>query len=87
VVGEAGQQLLDRVVWAMGGRGLRFTIFRPFNWFGPGLDDIDHAMPGSALVVTQFLGRGEPVHLVDGGYQRRAFTYSDDGIRLDDQST
>jgi len=33
--------------------------------------------------VTQFLGhiaRGEPIQLVDGGRQKRAFTYIDDGI-------
>jgi nucleoside-diphosphate-sugar epimerase len=34
-------------------------------------------------VITQFLGhivRGEPIKLVDGGAQQRAFTYIDDGI-------
>jgi nucleoside-diphosphate-sugar epimerase len=34
-------------------------------------------------VITQFLGhivRGEPIQLVDGGTQKRAFTYIDDGI-------
>jgi len=34
-------------------------------------------------VVTQFLGqivRGENIRLVDGGTQKRAFTYIDDGI-------
>jgi len=34
-------------------------------------------------VITQFLGhivRGEPIKLVDGGTQKRAFTYIDDGI-------
>ena len=34
-------------------------------------------------MVTQFLGhivRGEPIQLVDGGAQKRAFTYIDDGI-------
>jgi len=34
-------------------------------------------------VVTQFLGhimRGENISLVDGGHQKRAFTYIDDGI-------
>jgi len=80
---SCSKQLLDRVIWAMGGRGLRFTLFRPFNWFGPGLDDIAEAAPGSARVVTQFMGhllRGEPLQLVDGGHQRRAFTYIDDGI-------
>ena len=34
-------------------------------------------------MITQFLGhivRGEPIQLVDGGSQQRAFTYIDDGI-------
>ena len=34
-------------------------------------------------MITQFLGhivRGEPIKLVDGGAQKRAFTYIDDGI-------
>jgi nucleoside-diphosphate-sugar epimerase len=34
-------------------------------------------------VITQFFGhivRGEPIKLVDGGRQKRAFTYVDDGI-------
>jgi nucleoside-diphosphate-sugar epimerase len=34
-------------------------------------------------VITQFFGhivRGEPIKLVDGGAQRRAFTFIDDGI-------
>jgi nucleoside-diphosphate-sugar epimerase len=62
---------------------LRFTLFRPFNWIGPGLDSIYTAKEGSSRVVTQFLGhivRGEPINLVDGGMQKRAFTYIDDGI-------
>jgi len=77
------KQMLDRVIWAYGHRGLRFTLFRPFNWFGPGLDDPSRAADGSSRVVTQFLGhlmRGEPLRLVDGGRQRRAFTYLDDGL-------
>lgn len=77
------KQLLDRIIWAYGREGLRFTIFRPFNWFGPNLDDIRQSAPGSARVVTQFLGhilRGQPIQLVDGGEQRRTFTYIDDGI-------
>ena len=77
------KQMLDRVIWAYGHRGLRFTLFRPFNWFGPGLDDPSRAADGSSRVVTQFLGhlmRGEPLRLVGGGGQRRAFTYLDDGL-------
>ena len=78
------KQLMDRVIWGYGMEGLRFTLFRPFNWIGPGLDSIYTAKEGSSRVVTQFLGhivRGEPINLVDGGAQKRAFTYIDDGIK------
>ena len=77
------KQLLDRIIWALGGRGLSFTIFRPFNWFGPGQDDRSNPRPGSSRVIPQFLGhllRREPIQLVDGGNQYRTFTYVDDGI-------
>ncbi len=78
------KQLLDRVIWAYGrDRGLQFTLIRPFNWIGPGLDRIDAPKEGSSRVVTQFLGhllREEPIRLVNGGKQRRSFTYIDDGI-------
>ena len=78
------KQLMDRVIWAYGDKvGLDFTLFRPFNWIGAGLDSLATAKEGSSRVVTQFLGhisRGEPIQLVDGGRQKRAFTYIDDGI-------
>jgi nucleoside-diphosphate-sugar epimerase len=78
------KQLLDRVIYAYGQeQGLRFTLFRPFNWIGPNLDNISSAKEGSSRVVTQFLGhlmRGEPVHLVEGGSQRRCITYISDGV-------
>jgi nucleoside-diphosphate-sugar epimerase len=78
------KQLLDRVIWALSKQqGLEFTLIRPFNWIGPGLDNINTAKEGSSRVVTQFLGhilRGEPISLVNGGRQRRSFTYIDDGI-------
>src|SRR4051812_1003486 len=78
------KQLLDRVIAAYGQQqGLRYTCFRPFNWIGPKLDDIYAAKEGSSRVVTQFiidLFRGEPIRLVDGGAQRRCFTFLDDGI-------
>jgi len=81
---SCAKQLLDRVIWAYGQKeGLRFTLIRPFNWIGPRLDDIDAPKEGSSRVVTQFLGhllRDEPLHLVDGGRQRRSFTYIDDGV-------
>ena len=80
---SASKQLLDRVIWAYGRQGLRFTLFRPFNWVGPRLDSLETAKEGSSRVVTQFIANlvmGLPIQLVDGGRQRRCFTYVDDGI-------
>lgn len=78
------KQLMDRVIWAYGAQeGLDFTLFRPFNWIGAGLDSIHTPKEGSSRVITQFFGhivRGENIKLVDGGAQKRAFTYIDDGI-------
>jgi nucleoside-diphosphate-sugar epimerase len=78
------KQLLDRVIWAYGQEGkLKFSMIRPFNWIGPKLDDLDAAKEGSSRVVTQFilnLIEREPIRLVDGGYQKRCFTYVEDGI-------
>ena len=81
---SCSKQLMDRVIAAYGQQqGLQYTLFRPFNWVGPKLDDIDAAKEGSSRVVTQFvidLFRGRPIQLVDRGEQRRAFTYVEDGI-------
>jgi nucleoside-diphosphate-sugar epimerase len=78
------KQMMDRVISAYGmEEGLNFTLFRPFNWIGAGLDSIHTAKEGSSRVVTQFFGhivRGENISLVDGGRQKRTFTYIDDGI-------
>ena len=81
---SCSKQLMDRVIWGYGMQhNLDFTLFRPFNWIGPGQDDLHADNPGGARVVTQFLGhivRGQPIQLVAGGSQRRSFTYIDDGI-------
>lgn len=78
------KQLMDRIIYAYGeSEGLNYTLFRPFNWFGPGLDSIDTPREGGSRVVTNFIGsilRGEEIKLVNGGSQRRAFTYIEDGI-------
>src|SRR5467141_2834482 len=78
------KQLMDRVIAAYGQQeGLDYTLFRPFNWIGAGLDNIHTPKEGSSRVITQFFGhivRGETIKLVDGGTQKRAFTYIDDGI-------
>jgi nucleoside-diphosphate-sugar epimerase len=81
---SCAKQLMDRVIWGYGmDNQLDFTLFRPFNWIGSGLDSINTAKEGSSRVITQFLGhivRGEAINLVDGGRQKRAFTYVDDGV-------
>ncbi len=80
---SCAKQLMDRVIWGYGMEGLNFTLFRPFNWIGAGLDSIHTSKEGSSRVLTQFFGhivRGENISLVDGGAQKRAFTYISDGI-------
>ena len=81
---SCAKQLMDRVIAAYGQQqGLQYTCFRPFNWIGPKLDSIDTAKEGSSRVVTQFmvdLFHGKPIKLVDGGAQKRCFTYVEDGI-------
>ena len=45
---------------------LRFTLFRPFNWIGPKLDDLYAPRKGSSRVVTQFISNmihGDPIQL------------------------
>ena len=81
---STSKQLMDRVIWAYGAqRGLKFSLFRPFNWIGPRLDSLDSARVGSSRAITQLilnLVEGTPILLVDGGKQRRCFTDVDEGI-------
>lgn len=80
---SVSKQLLDRVIWAYGEKGLKFTLFRPFNWMGPRLDRLDSARIGSSRAITQLilhLVEGTPIRLVDGGAQKRCFTDVADGI-------
>ncbi|CNH63387.1 bifunctional UDP-4-amino-4-deoxy-L-arabinose formyltransferase/UDP-glucuronic acid oxidase ArnA [Yersinia ruckeri] len=81
---SVSKQLLDRVIWAYGEKeGLKFTLFRPFNWMGPRLDNLDSARIGSSRAITQLilnLVEGSPIKLVDGGEQKRCFTDINDGI-------
>jgi nucleoside-diphosphate-sugar epimerase len=78
------KQLLDRVIYAYGVRdGLDYTLFRPFNWIGPKLDDAFEPKEGSSRLFTQFISNvlfRKPLQLVDGGKQSRSFTFIDDGI-------
>lgn len=81
---SVSKQLLDRVIWAYGEKeNLRFTLFRPFNWMGPRLDNLDAARIGSSRAITQLilnLVEGSPIKLIEGGRQKRCFTDISDGI-------
>lgn len=81
---SVSKQLLDRVIWAYGEKeGLRFTLFRPFNWMGPRLDSLNAARIGSSRAITQLilnLVEGSPIKLIEGGKQKRCFTDIRDGI-------
>ncbi|EIB96382.1 bifunctional UDP-4-amino-4-deoxy-L-arabinose formyltransferase/UDP-glucuronic acid oxidase ArnA (plasmid) [Pantoea anthophila] len=81
---SVSKQLLDRVIWAYGEKeGLRFTLFRPFNWMGPRLDNLNAARIGSSRAITQLilnLVEGSPIKLIDGGKQKRCFTDIKDGV-------
>jgi nucleoside-diphosphate-sugar epimerase len=78
------KQLLDRVIYAYGVRdGVDYTLFRPFNWIGPKLDDVLEPKEGSSRLFTQFISNvifKKPLQLVDGGKQTRSFTFIDDGV-------
>ncbi|MDR2681801.1 MAG: bifunctional UDP-4-keto-pentose/UDP-xylose synthase [Holosporaceae bacterium] len=81
---SCSKQMLDRVIYAHGLKNnLDYTLFRPFNWIGPKLDDISNPESGSSRVVTQFLSNiihGKDIKLVDGGNQIRSFTDIADAI-------
>lgn len=81
---STSKQLMDRVIYAYGKhKNLAYALFRPFNWYGPRLDNVFNPKPGGSRVLTQFIGnilRGEDITLVDGGAQQRCFTYIGDGI-------
>ncbi len=80
---SCSKQMLDRVIYAYGAHhGLSYTLFRPFNWFGPKLDN-PWVQGKSNRVVTKFLSNilhKKDIVLIDGGAQKRCFIYIDDAI-------
>lgn len=78
------KQLLDRVIYAYGVRdNVDYTLFRPFNWIGPKLDNVFEPKEGSSRLFTQFISNvifEKPIQLVDGGKQSRSFTFIEDGV-------
>lgn len=81
---SCSKQLMDRVIYAYGKhQDLKFTLFRPFNWIGPTQDDIHNLPQGGVRLVPQLISNifyGKDFQLVDGGAQKRSFTFIDDAI-------
>ncbi|MDN5319259.1 MAG: hypothetical protein PWR00_1222 [Thermovirga sp.] len=82
---SCSKQMMDRVIAAYGQEeGLRYTLFRPFNWIGPRLDTFEDAKLRKARSITQMIYdilHERPISLVGGGHQRRCFTWIGDGIK------
>ncbi len=46
---STSKQLMDRVIYAYGKhKGLSYALFRPFNWYGPRLDNVFNPKPGGS---------------------------------------
>lgn len=85
----SAKQLLERTIYAYGfEKGLDYTIIRPFNFIGPRMDYIS-GVDGDGLprVLACFMGAllfKKPLMLVDGGKNRRNFTYISDAVEAID---
>jgi len=78
------KQLLERVLHAYGLEGrLNYTIIRPFNFIGPKIDYLPGETDGVPRVFSYFMEAlldGTPMRLVDGGNQRRCYTFIRDAV-------
>lgn len=81
---SCAKQLLERILHAYGLEDrLNYTIIRPFNFIGPRIDYLPGKRDGNPRVFSHFvqaLKDGTPMRLVNGGYQRRAYTYIEDAV-------
>ena len=80
----SAKQLLERVLHAYGLElGFNYTIIRPFNFIGPKIDFLlseDEGIPRVFSFFMDALLTGTNMKLVDGGYNRRCYTYIDDAV-------
>ena len=78
------KQLLERVLHAYGlEHDFKYTIIRPFNFIGPKIDYLLDETDGVPRVFSYFMDalmKGTQMKLVNGGEQRRCYTYIDDAI-------
>jgi len=81
---SCGKQLLERVLHAYGLEDrLNYTIIRPFNFIGPQIDFLPSEKEGVPRVFSYFMEAlldSTPMQLVNGGNQKRCYTYIDDAI-------
>ena len=69
----------EHLCFAFARMGLRVSVIRYFNVYGPRLDAMDRGR-----VITIFMGqvlRGEPLTVIGDGKQTRTFIYIDDAVR------
>jgi UDP-glucose 4-epimerase len=69
----------EHLCFAFARMGLRVSVVRYFNVYGPRLDTMDRGR-----VVTIFMGqllRGDPLTVIGDGQQTRTFIYVDDAVR------
>jgi UDP-glucose 4-epimerase len=75
----AAKAVDEHLAFAYAGQGLRASVVRYFNSYGPRID-----RAGDASVIAVFLRRalaGEPIPLHGTGRQTRCFTYVSDTVR------
>ncbi len=81
---SCAKQLLERVLHAYGlEQGFNYTIIRPFNFIGPKIDFLPQQKAGIPRVFSFFMDAlltGGPMKLVNGGVNRRCYTYIDDAV-------
>jgi UDP-apiose/xylose synthase len=81
---SCAKQLLERVLHAYGlEQGFNYTIIRPFNFIGPKIDFLLNEKEGIPRVFSFFMDallNGTQMKLVNGGTNRRCYTYIDDAV-------
>ncbi len=78
----SAKQLLERIIHAHGlKRDFHYSIIRPFNYIGEMIDYLPSDKDGNPRVFSHFMDAlltGKPMKLVNGGHQRRCYTYISD---------
>jgi nucleoside-diphosphate-sugar epimerase len=78
----SGKQLLERAIHAYGlKKDFHYSIIRPFNYIGERIDYLPSEKNGNPRVFSHFMDaliNGNPMPLVNGGLQKRCYTYIKD---------